>query len=110
MAIRLATLLRGRSRLILRATTATAATATAAAVVYASSSPAESSGSKPLVIKSKDDGALKPGLELLVHNISHADMVVRLQETPLDIAATSARFAASFAVCSALRPFGGSSE
>ena len=60
-----------------------------AAVVYASSSPAESSGSKPLVIKSKDDGALKPGLELLVHNISHADMVVRLQETPLDETSTS---------------------
>ena len=89
MAVRLATLLRGRSRLILRATTATAATATAAAVVYASSSPAESSGSKPLVIKSKDDGALKPGLELLVHNISHADMVVRLQETPLDETSSS---------------------
>jgi len=35
-------------------------------------------------VKYKTDDLPKPGLELLVHNISHADMLVALREMPLD--------------------------
>ena len=63
------------------AAAAAASSAAAAAAWYADDS---SGGSSSSMQKAPPQNLtlLEPGLELLVHNISHSDMVVTLQEVP----------------------------
>ena len=72
---------------LLRASAAASAAAAAAAAWHASPSSAESSAqkSKQLIKYISDhEQTPQPGLELLVHNISHADLVVSLKEGRID--------------------------